>query len=94
MFGEARYNIIVQEQDIQRVRAQRVWACSKNPVKFALNALELLISPDECKNNMTVYGEGKGRTAMDENKRKALRSHSDLYEYYKNVVIWPMITPD
>lgn len=72
--GETKYGIKVKKEELVRLRV-----CSKNPVKFALNAIDMLVTPDECKNNLTIYGEGKGKQALDENKRKALRSNFFTY---------------
>ena len=48
-------------------------ATSKDDVKLALNLVHFLFSKEECQ-TMTVYGQGHGKTAMPEYKRRALRS--------------------
>ncbi|XP_048246522.1 uncharacterized protein LOC125377413 [Haliotis rufescens] len=60
-----------------KVSAERLRACeeaSTNPVKLALSLLPLLITKEDCK-TLSVKGEAPGKRAMDENVRRALRSH-------------------
>lgn len=59
----------VKKEDLERVKS-----CSRDITKMALNMIEFLVTPEECRDNLTIYGEGKGKTGMDPDKRRALRS--------------------
>ena len=64
--GDSQFGIKVARESLTNVKA-----CSKDITKMALNIIEFLVTPEECKNNLTMYGEGKGKTALEANKRKA-----------------------
>ena len=52
---------------------------------MALNLIELLVTPEECKNNLTVYGEGKGKTALDTQQKKGLEKYVYFFVIHTGV---------
>ena len=66
--GDARYGVMVNKSGLQRARA-----CSKTVKKYTLNLVELVLTFSECKDNMTVYGEGK-------DKRPCQQTNGELFE--------------
>lgn len=66
--GDAKYGV-----EVNKARLHLSIVASTNMDKLALNLLELLVTKEECA-NLSIYGQGKGKVAMVESKRKALRS--------------------
>ena len=67
--GEARYNTTILKQRLHSARVT-----SKDSTKYGLNLLELIVTRAECKEKLTVDGEGKGTTPMQPHKVQALKS--------------------
>jgi hypothetical protein len=67
--GESRFNVYVRKDLLLRARST-----SKTATKFALSVVEFLLTAEECRKDLTMYGEGRGKMAVDANKRNALRS--------------------
>ncbi|XP_060597881.1 uncharacterized protein LOC132751680 [Ruditapes philippinarum] len=67
--GSPQYGIKVPSS-----RLSAIEKASSSAGKLALGLLELVINKEEC-STLSIYGQSKGKIAMDLNKRKALRSH-------------------
>jgi len=65
--GDAKFGVKMNKDELSRCEEH-----SCTPEKLALNILEYLVTPEDCR-DMTVYGCGK-RKPMDPAMRKAIRS--------------------
>ncbi|XP_071943872.1 uncharacterized protein [Antedon mediterranea] len=68
--GDSKYGVRVSKR-----RMQQCQMFANSCDKLAKALLELLVTKEDCDKHLTIYGFAKGKNALDENKRKALKSH-------------------